>query len=180
MAEGEEERVKSIHPSFSPPRCNTLQHTATHCSAHTCRPRKTNHRIFFAILVQHSICVDCNTLQHTATHTHADHVRSIDTFFLPPYCNTLQDTATHCNTLQHTATHCNTLQHAQCNTLQHTATQYNAHTCRSREINRRILFATLLQHSATHCNVLNATHCNTLQHTATHCNAIQRAYMQIT
>ena len=131
-------------------RCNTLQHTETHCN-------------LFVPLYRWYTATHCNTLQHTATH-----------------CNTLQHTATHlsrfiefqlmlgyvdkkavadgwhdCNTLWHSATYCCTLQHtnAHCNTLQHTATHMS-------------LFLEY-QHTATHCNTLQhtATHCNTLQHT---------------
>jgi len=85
-------------------RCNTLQHTATHCNYHD-----TN------ALQQRPLKAHIFKSQHTATH-----------------CNTLQHTATLRNTLQHTATaktlHCSTLQHmlqhtaTHCNTLQHTAT----------------------------------------------------------
>jgi len=63
---------------------NILQHTVTHCNAHT----SWTHTPRLLTTAPH-----CTTLQHTASH-----------------CNTLQHTATHCNTLQRTATHCNTIQ----------------------------------------------------------------------
>jgi len=91
--------------------CNTysLQHTATHCSTYT---------------LQHA-------LQHTATHMTCIRVSySLCHVYVGmevPYCNTLQNTATHgrpverrdCThpTLQHTAKHCNT----HCNTLKYSA-----------------------------------------------------------
>ena len=59
-------------------RCNTLQHTVSHCVTAT-----------HCDTLQHTATL-CNTLQHFTTHY-----------------NTLQHTATHCNTLQHTATRCN-------------------------------------------------------------------------
>jgi len=60
-------------------RCNTLQHTATHCHA-----------------TDIYIWINCNTLQHTATHCNIlQHTAA--------HCNTLQHAAAHCDTLQHTA-----------------------------------------------------------------------------
>ena len=65
--------------------CNTLQHTATHCTTHCSTLQHTE--------------THCNTLQHTAQHTAA-------------HCNTLQHTATHCDTLQHTVPRCTSLHRA--------------------------------------------------------------------
>ena len=146
-------------------RCNTLQCTATHCSA-----------------LQHN-AVHCNTLQCIAAHCST----------LQQHCNTLQqqnykssivkascrrvralvDTATLCSALQHTALHPNT----HCRALQHTAGHCTSTHCRE------------LQDTAGHCNTLQqqvygpsvvkascrciralvdtATHRRALQHTAT-------------
>ena len=60
------------------PRCNTLQHTATH-------------RRQLAMTVGCLTATLCSKLQHTLAHR-----------------STLQRTAAHCNSLQHTASHCNT------------------------------------------------------------------------
>ena len=108
--------------------CNTLQHTATHCTYSThCNTlhllEPLQHTALLRHLNRHSRSVkerglsewvyatDCNILQQTATD-----------------CNTLQLTVTDCNRLQRTATHCNALQRAatHCNALQRTATHCNA------------------------------------------------------
>jgi len=81
-------------------KCDTLQHTATHCNT-----------------LQHAATTHCNTLQHAATHHNV--LPFVETS--ATQCNTLQYTATHRNTLQHTAT--------RCNTLQHTAPNYNVLPC---------------------------------------------------
>ena len=89
--------------------CNTLQHTATHCTHCNALQRAgRRHQVCLTNTLQH-----CNTLQHTTTHF-------ITLQQSATHCNTLQQSATHCNTLQHTATHYNALHHtaAQCNTLQ--------------------------------------------------------------
>ena len=69
-------------------RCNTLQHTATHCNAGYCTTE---------FHVRSNRLRDCRGRVSQPTHA--------------TYCNLLQHIATHCNTLQHSATHCNTLQH---------------------------------------------------------------------
>ena len=114
--------------------CNTLQHTATHCTTlHSpedvllplgicmreallcyCEALlcSLQHTIFsrrhmllpLGVCMREALLHETMTLQHSATH-----------------CNTLQQIATHCNTLQHTSTHCNTLQH----TATHCNTQYS-------------------------------------------------------
>jgi len=96
--------------------CNTLQHTATHCSV----PSRA---------LGGALCVEGQTLWDRFMATHCNRLQ-----YTSIHCNTLQSegtcerahcvlrdkrcgtgswhlTATHCNTLQHTATHCNTLQH---------------------------------------------------------------------
>ena len=81
-------------------RCNTLQHTATHCNA------LLQTYIQNRFLVSKRIYLRCATLQHTATHACPNTYICAVT-----HCNILQHTTAHRNTLQHTATHCNTLQH---------------------------------------------------------------------
>jgi len=71
---------KSYQMIYTLPRCNTLQHIATHCNTLQYTATHCNTLQYTAI--------HCHTLQHTATH-----------------CNTLQHTATHCNTLPFTAPH---------------------------------------------------------------------------
>ena len=99
--EGGSVRTDSYNPSsyiltwtFMPQRatfCNTLQHSATHCSART-----------GSYLV---MC--CNALQRPAAQDVVEHAVQ----HAARNCKTLKYVATHCNTLQHTATHCKTLQH---------------------------------------------------------------------
>jgi len=104
------------------PCCNTLQHTATHCTfigarldgSHLCvKPEifcNTMHNT-----LQHTVihtATHCKTLQHTTPASGRGLVVGTGEWPMrcfATHCNTLQHTATHCNTLQHTATHCNTL-----------------------------------------------------------------------
>jgi len=115
-------------------RCNTLQHTATHCNmlyptklnvneaVHISRPY-----MVFDTLQQHcnNTAILYNTFRISLT---------LSTWLFPLRGMSLRcnNTATRCNTLQHTAT--------RCNTLQHTATHY-----------------TTLHHTASHCNTLRRT-----------------------
>jgi len=84
--------------------CNSLQHTATHCSTAT----RSN-------ILKHA-ATRCNIIVYRSAYRL---LRSWTTR------GSLQLTATHCNTLQHTAAHCSTLQHTEtrCNTLQHNRLQ---------------------------------------------------------
>jgi len=76
---------------FTVTRCNTLHHTALHCTTLMLAMHHTD--------AGASICVEST-------------IGSLydwpDTVIF--YWNTLQHAATRCNTLQHAATHCNTLQ----------------------------------------------------------------------
>jgi len=127
--------------------CNTLQHTATHCST---LQRAVTH---------------CNTLQHTATHC-STLQRAVT------HCNTLQHTATHCNTLQHTAVHCNAQQHTatnyniqqytatRSNTLQHTATHCNTHFVQAKSLGSLRSFAKRLPIKGAYLSVSLLTETN--------------------
>jgi len=84
--------------------CNTLQHTATHCSH--CNTFIRMHTYVGMCLTQY-IVIHYNTLQHTATHCNA-HYNTME-----PNVKCAIETATHCNTLQHTATHWNLTWHVQ-------------------------------------------------------------------
>ena len=147
---------------FASARCNTMQHTATHCDTvfhrdpsqksalYTMCYMKVPYRCLLRNFVSHNpwstndAVTHCNILQNTSTHCNTLqntntvlHTVSVTTAKLPL---TLQRTATHCNTLQNIATHCKTLQHTatHCSTLQHIATHRNT-----------------MQHTATHCNTLH-------------------------
>jgi len=71
---------------------NTLHHTATSTSKHTCEWQKEAH-VTSVDMLQHA-ATSCNKLQQAATS-----------------CNTLQHAETHSNSPQLSATHCNTLNH---------------------------------------------------------------------
>jgi len=115
---------------LSPTCCNAVQNTATHCNAQEYSPCKTDDSLNNpkCNILQHT-ATHCNTLQHTATHyntlqrtaTHYNTLQHNDPN--ATYCIALQHiTATHrhilrvkliifhpdCNTLQHTVTRCNT------------------------------------------------------------------------
>ena len=101
-----------------------LQHSATHCNAHTaihCNTRqhtKTYSKTHCSTL-RHNAAYCSNILQqHTAAHF------SIINASLVRLGSTLQHTATNCNMRQFTATQVNARQYIaiQCNTLRHTAT----------------------------------------------------------
>jgi len=87
-------------------RCNTLRHTATHCSLqqlYNDTATKPQHAATRCNALQHTT-TQCNALQCTAAHP----ATCCNT-----YCNTLHYILQHAAT--HTATRCNTY----CNTLQH-------------------------------------------------------------
>jgi len=115
--------------------CNTLQHTAPHCTTllHSAPPWLHNTAARFSL---YHAAPRCTTLLHTATRRNHTVVR----------CNTLQHTATYCNTLQHTATHCNTLQHDA------TTRWYTATHCSTPQYTAKHF--TTLQHTAAHCSTL--------------------------
>jgi len=157
--------------------CNTLQHTATHCSA-------------LSVRADFEMILDPFDMPHSCVWHELDPIDQN---------GNLQHTTTRYNTLQHTATHCNTLQHTAtfCNTLQHTAVLHEfarilrwffthltclvhlrIHAwfiCAWYESDSKRYSQDSLPHTAPHCNTLQhtATHSNTLQHTATHCNTLQ-------
>jgi len=104
--------------------CNTLQHITTHCSALQFAAPYLSHRSISLASTLVSAATHCNTLQFTATPCNTLQriaIRctipiifccvSVVELSTAPHCNTLQHTAAHCNTLQHTAAHCNTLHH---------------------------------------------------------------------
>jgi len=102
-------------------RCNTLQHTATHCNAKT-----LHHTMIHCNTVQDSAS-HCNTLQHAATYIQlclwllfkrfivvSGLFLHITTHYNTLHCtlqHKLRRTTAHCNKLKHTATRHNTLQH---------------------------------------------------------------------
>ena len=154
----------------SPPHCNTMQYTATHCNTlHTLRHSAT-HCKFRVVGRRAHVCVHMYVCIHSHTVI---------------YCNALERNATHCDTLLHIAniglleeelmsfvkeslTHCNT------DTLQYTATRCNTLQHCAAHLNSWLLEEELLspvKESLTHCNTLQytATQCNTLQHSAASC-----------
>jgi len=170
-------------------RCNTIQHTATHCN--TLQQHTTTHSdiLHHAVTLCHTVS-HCNTLQQHTTirrntlHCIATHCITLQSVLqrTVPHCK-LHHTTVHCSSvlLQHTTMHCScthsfathydtlhlhpfissTLQHTatHCDTLQHTA-----------------LAPILLQHTTTHCNCthFDQSHCNNCTHSsATHCKTLQ-------
>ena len=147
--------------------CNTLQHPATHATAH--RPAPPSCRA------------------HERDYLHSDPPYCMGQHYPNTHCNSLQLTETHCNSLQLTATHCNSLQHiathfyisillvprrTQVNTLQLTATHYNSlqtycytHT-----------YASFLQ-GPRRAQVRTSTHCNSLQLITTRCNILPHTHL---
>jgi len=146
---------------------NTLQHTATHCTA-VQQYLRSEVQWCFASSNTH-----CITLQHTATRC--------DTLQQDLRCEAhwyVASSNTHCNRLQQTAT--------DCKRLQKTATDYN-NTSAVKHTDTFIAekfaathYNTLQGHlhcgrdDPLHAATYTATHYNTVQCIATHCNTLQQ------
>jgi len=173
--------------------CNTLQHTATHCSTpqHIAnRPKESSKFELFTQTnkypAEHTQLRNCNTLQRIANqHRRSVLINHINYVHACMYMvergpqqqqqhkkeselPCLETNGIHRNTRQLTATHCNTLQHTatNCYTWQLTATHYSTLQHTATRCNSSINNSNTMQHTATHYNILQHTHCITF--TATH------------